>query len=122
MVSDEARETAGEVAMSSSLMQRLAEMMPKKATAMGTRPAVGYGSGTGVTPFEIHPIRMSADSFTHWLNGDLPKDESEMRAILWVFGEIICGDMEKRLNYTMKLQGELLNSLPPATVVLQRKG
>lgn len=91
------------------LMQRLKEIMPSKPkqTLSGD-----------MMRLEVHPIRMSADSFFHWLNNELPATEEEMLAVLWTFGELLCGQMETQLNLMMKSQGDLLATLPIQTTVL----
>lgn len=80
----------------SSLMKRLSEIMPKE------NPLVGHAEGASLRIVQ-HPIRQSADAFTRWLDGEFPSDERELNALLWTFGEILCGDMEKRINCAMNI-------------------
>ena len=88
----------------SLLMKRLAEIMPKKPET--------WNSVSSVMRVEMHPIRQSAESFLSWLGDDLPADRNEMLATLWVFGEILNGEMERMLNVSNRLQSDLLNTMP----------
>jgi hypothetical protein len=89
----------------SPLMKRLAEIMPKK-------PEPQYDPKQMMKPFEMHPIRMAAESFASWMNDDLPANREELRAMLWVFGEILNGQMERMLNESMRRNSDLLATLP----------
>lgn len=92
-----------------TLLQRLKEIMPKK-------PKKPW-DGKSLMQFEHHPIRQSADAFTGWIGKDMPKTTEELNAVLWVFGEILSGDMEKRYNYAMKGWTDAINLIPgPAWV------
>jgi hypothetical protein len=92
----------------SPLMKRLAEIMPKRAADRATDAKFGM-------PVELHPIRMSADSFASWIGDDLPADRNEMLATLWVFGEILDGEMERQMNTLMRLHGNLMDMMPIPT-------
>jgi hypothetical protein len=94
----------------SPLMKRLAEIMPKKPET--------WNSVSSVMRVEMHPIRQSAESFLSWLGDDLPADRNEMLATLWVFGEILNGEMERILNESNRLCGGLLATMPISTTVL----
>lgn len=92
-----------------NLLQRLKEIMPKK-------PEKPW-NGKSLMQFEHHPIRQSADAFTGWIGKDMPKTTEELNAVLWVFGEILSGDMEQRYNYAMKGWTDAINLIPgPACV------
>ena len=88
----------------SPLMKRLAEIMPK-------RPDNPW-DGKSMMHIDLHPIRMSADAFASWINDELPANDEELRAMLWVFGEILNGEMERMLNVSNRLQSDLLATLP----------
>ena len=88
----------------SHLMQRLAGIMPNNLE----KP----WDGKSMMHIEMHPIRQSAESFVHWLDDDLPEDKDEMIATLWVFGEILNGEMERMLNVSNRLQSDLLDAMP----------
>ena len=88
----------------SPLMKRLAEIMPKK-------PEPPW-DGKSMMHIDLHPIRMSADAFASWINDELPANDEELRAMLWVFGEILNGEMERMLNESNRLRGDLLRTLP----------
>jgi hypothetical protein len=90
--------------LDSPLMKRLAEIMPKKPDAPK--------KATQMMHIEMHPIRMSADSFTAWMKDDLPANREELRAMLLVFGEILNGHMERMLNESNRLRGDLLRTMP----------
>ncbi len=47
-----------------------------------------------------------------WLDGQFPADTGEMLALLWTFGELLCGQMEVQLNHAMRAQVDLLAKLP----------
>jgi hypothetical protein len=85
-------------------MKRLAEIMPKK-------PEPPW-DGKSMMHIDLHPIRMSADAFASWINDELPANDEELRAMLWVFGEILNGEMERMLNVSNRLQSDLLATLP----------
>ncbi len=94
----------------SPLMKRLAEIMPKKPE----RPK----KANEMMHFEMRPIRMAADSFTAWMGDELPANREELRAMLWVFGEILNGEMERMLNESNRLHGDLLRTMTIPTTVL----
>jgi hypothetical protein len=93
-------------------MKRLAEIMPKSAAANATSVPLSL-------KIELHPICQAAESFASYINDELPANSDELRAILWVFGEILNGEMERRLNYAIHAQNDLLNTLPLATNVVK---
>jgi hypothetical protein len=86
-------------------MKRLAEIMPKSAAEKATNP-------TFPMRIELHPIRQAADSFASWMNDDLPANKEELHAMLWVFGEILNGEMERMMNVNIRQIDSLLNSSP----------
>lgn len=88
----------------SPLMKRLAEIMPKK-------PEPKWDE-LGIMRFEMHPIRQSAEAFASWMGDELPANDEELRAMLWVFGEILNGHMERMLNDSSRLQSALLATMP----------
>jgi hypothetical protein len=75
-------------------MKRLTEIAPKPDPVWDTK-----------RPFylQVSPIRLTADSFISWLGDDFPTDQKELWAVLWVFGEMLCGGMEKQLNSYSKM-------------------
>src|ERR1700684_2817515 len=88
----------------SPLMKRLAEIMPKK-------PDVPRKANE-MMHIEMHPIRMTAESFASWMNDDLPADREELRSMLWVFGEILNGHMERMVNVSHRRMDDLLRFMP----------
>ena len=96
----------------SSLMKRLAEIMPKK-------PQPVWEPNQMMATFRVEPIRQHVDSFAAWMHDDLPTNSEELRAMLWTFGEILSGDMERRLNAMHKIADDLQRMLPPAPVVIE---
>ena len=88
----------------SPLMKRLAEIMPKKP-----EPIVNE---LGMSRFEMRPIRQTAESFASWMHDDLPANREELWAMLWVFGEMLNGEMERMLNVSNRLQSDLLATMP----------
>ena len=97
----------------SPLMKRLAEIMPKEAID----PALTLNS---MKSLRIHhrPIRQSAEAFASWMGDELPANYEELRAMLWVFGEILNGEMERMLNESNRLHGDLLRTMTIPTTVL----
>jgi len=91
-----------------TLMERLAEIMPK--VKKGDYFCIPEKI-TDCLRIETHPVRQSADAFTGWLEGQLPANEKELRAVLWTFGEILCGQMEKQLNEAIHRNADLLSTL-----------
>jgi len=96
--------------LDSPLMKRLAEIMPKKPETPKKANQMMH--------IEMHPIRQSAESFASWMHDDLPANREELRAMLWVFGEILNGEMERMLNESNRLRGDLLRTMPNPTTVL----
>ena len=96
----------------SPLMKRLAEIMPKKPE----QPK----KATQMMHIELHPIRMAADSFASWINDELPANDEELRAMLWVFGEILNGEMERMLNVSNRLQSDLLATMPIKSTIVDK--
>jgi hypothetical protein len=88
----------------SPLMKRLAEIMPKK-------PETRW-EGKSMMRIDMHPIRQSAEAFASWIHDDLPANREELRAMLWTFGEILNGHMERMLNDEAHLCADLLATLP----------
>jgi hypothetical protein len=83
--------------MANRLMQRLREIMPKRPDPPPTGKAM-------LQQPRHESIRLAADSFAHWLGEDWqPQDLDELRAILWVFGEITSGAMERQVNAALKV-------------------
>ena len=99
----------------SPLMERLWQVMPKELK----EPPKPHSYAE--LQFKVHPIRISAEVFTNFLGGELPANQEEMRAVLWTFGEILSGDMEKRLHEIMKIARELDNLRPAVPIVVKSK-
>lgn len=94
------------------LLDRLAEIMPKHVTT--PEP---LKEDELMRPFKDHLIRRHADAFTGWLNGALPKTHDEMTALLWTFGEIVHGELERRLDLHVKLNNDWLSKfIQPQTM------
>jgi hypothetical protein len=49
------------------------------------------------------------------MDDQLPTGREEMEAILWTFGEILCGAMETQLNHAMRTRADLVASMPIKT-------
>jgi|GEM_PF-6993295 hypothetical protein len=98
----------------SPLMKRLVEIMPKK-------PEQPW-DGKSLMHIEMHPIRQAADSFASWMNDDLPANKEELHAMLWVFGEILNGQMERMLNEKNRLMGDIISTHPFPGVVVKLSG
>lgn len=91
-----------------TLMEKLALLMPKKPEP----PQDGR-----MMRFDPEPIRRAAESFAHALNFDLPENQEELIALLWVFGEFIDGEMQKRERYYRDLVDKALAStIAPLTI------
>ena len=95
----------------SPLMKRLAEIIPKK-------PEPKWDGKQMMKPPEMRPIRMAADSFASCMGGDLPANDEELRAMLWVFGEILNGEMERMLNSSHQRHMDLLRTTAIPTTLL----
>ena len=83
------------------LMSKLEKLMPKK-------PEPTWTPGDGMFRIQCEPIRYHAEAFVHYLDKDLPVDGKELRDVLWVFGELLCGDMEKMVNVYMRHAEDLI--------------
>lgn len=92
----------------SPLMKRLAEIMPKK-------PEPKWEPNKLMLSIDYQPIRVAAESFASWMGDELPANREELRAMLWAFGEILNGEMERMLNVSNRLQSDLLATLPVPT-------
>jgi hypothetical protein len=90
----------------SPLMKRLAEIMPKK-------PEPKW-EGASIIPFRQDSIRRAADLFASWMGNErlFPANDEELLATLWVFGEMLNGEMERMLNVSNRLQSDLLATMP----------
>lgn len=88
----------------SRLMEKLGAVMPRKEPPM---------NATNLMMIEHHPIRLHAEAFAHFIGDELPSDARELRAMLWVFGEMLCGDMEQRLNWAMRTTCDAIAGTPP---------
>ena len=84
------------------LMLKLEKVMPKKPESTWKT------GGRMLYRVSYEPIRYSAESFVHYLDKDLPIDGKELRDVLWVFGELLCGDMEKMVNVYMRHAEDLI--------------
>jgi hypothetical protein len=93
-------------------MKRLAAIMPKKPEPPK--------DGKLAMRIEMNPIRQSAEAFASWIDDDLPTNIEEIIAMLWVFGERLNGEMERRLNHVMKLQEDLLATMPFSTSTIKQ--
>jgi hypothetical protein len=99
----------------SPLMKKLADIMPKELK----EPPKPHSFAE--LQFKLHPIRMAADSFTAFVGDDLPTNAQELRAMLWCFGEIVSGELEKRLNAAYKIAQELDAVRPSQPIVAESK-
>lgn len=97
----------------SPLMKKLAEIMPKSAAEKAT-------DLTFPMRIELHPIRQSADAFASWMGDELPTDRRELVSMLWVFGEILYGNMEGMLNESIRRQNDLLVTLPIKSSIFEK--
>lgn len=93
----QAYKTREDVGGPSPLMERLRSVAP------GEMFNVPWQGG-GTLRIETHPIREWAQSFTRWIFSNpaglaLPKNHEELTLLLWVFGVLVSGDLEKRINW-----------------------
>jgi len=95
----------------SPLMKRLAEIMPKK-------PEPKWEPNKLMLPIDYQPIRQSAEAFASWMGDELPANDEELRAMLWVFGEILNGQMERMLNDSHDRVMDLLRVTPMKTSMI----
>lgn len=93
----QAYKTREDVGGPSPLIERLRSVAP------GEMFNVPWQGG-GTLRIETHPIREWAQSFTRWIFSNpaglaLPKNHEELTLLLWVFGVLMSGDLEKRINW-----------------------
>ena len=101
--------------MQSRLMQKLEAAMPKRPEPKANTMRA--------TCFEHRPIKHAADTFFHGLGEDMPTTPEEVHAMLWVFGELLCGEMEKQVNYAMKLATDAAAcSIAPQVMIRTQAG
>ena len=98
----------------SPLMQRLAEIMPKNLKEER------WDGKSRLMTLDLHPIRMAAESFASWMGDELPANDEELRAMLWVFGEILTGHIERMLNVQLTQINDLLQVMPMPTMVVPK--
>jgi hypothetical protein len=80
-----------------------------------------YYSG-GADRITMRPIRLAADAFTDALKGSMPSTRKHLNAMLWMFGETLCGEMERRLNTQQRLIEDLHAAMPiKSTQISQEK-
>ena len=91
-----------------TLMERLAEIAPKREEKVCGEQKL--------TAFRYEPILLHAQLFANWVAEDLPKNQGELRDLLWVFGTQLSGDMEKRMNHAMNLANDMVNLRVPAII------
>lgn len=99
----------------SPLMKKLADIMPKELKEPPKRHTFAE------LQFKVYPIRIAADSFSAFIGDELPANREELRAMLWCFGEILSGDMERRLNAVNDIAHQLDALRPPKPIVVESK-
>lgn len=87
----------------SELYQKLREAMPKDVL----HPPEPKSSSDRMR-IQHHPIRSAAEQFAHSLRDTIPQDQEELQTTLWTFGELLFREMEKQLNYSMKLLNDVV--------------
>jgi hypothetical protein len=90
----------------SKLMDKLSEMMP---------PQPPPAPNAKMIAFQSSPIRAHAKAFAASMP-EMPKDHGELLAVLWVFGEQVSGDMERRMNYALKIANDAVGIAQPSPV------
>ena len=69
-----------------------------------------------MVPFKVDHIARMADAFTGAMD-EVPSNRLEMRDLLYVFGQVLDGHLQERLQYLTNLQLDALRySLPIMTV------
>ena len=59
--------------------------------------------GLTIKRIEVDRIAMSADSMAHAMEPILPSNTREMADLLYVFGKILDGEMQRYLNHLQRL-------------------
>jgi hypothetical protein len=93
------------------LVRKLVEMMPHKTPSQPDNV---------MAAFESEPIRRAAEAFAHVIEYELPKDRTELIALLWVFGEILDGDMRKMVARSERLSNDLLSAYPSPSYLIKK--
>ena len=88
--------------MPTPFLERLRKIFPPKET-----PPPDYSQPMMPT-LHREPIREIARSFANSIEHDLPNDYRELEALLWTFGEILNGEMERRLAHATKIAQDLI--------------
>jgi len=84
------------------LMSKLKQLMPE-------RPQPKEGA---MIHFDPQPIRRSAEAFAHAIDYNLPANQEELLALLWVFGELLDGHMEQHVKYLTQVADEAIACKP----------
>lgn len=82
-------------------MDKLAEIMPKK-------PEPDNSNIQRIAQINHEPIRRASEAFTGFMNGELPRNVEELVAMLWVFGEVNHGHLEKTVATYSKLANDAI--------------
>ena len=86
-----------------TFLERLRKIMPPKESKIADFT-------DGVMSIHREPIREIARSFANAIEKDLPSDERELEALLWTFGEVLSGEMERRLKHATGIVEEFIKS------------
>ena len=96
-------EMGGGVMSNPALVTKLLDAMPPEVLNP-PQPDTTLG---GLLAFQHQPIRHAAEVFAYQL-GELPTTQDEVQLLLWVFGEQMWRELERRLNHAMKGWGDAL--------------
>lgn len=88
----------------SELVKKLMAMMPESAV-----PKWDPKMATSIMPFKTEPIRHAAEVFANVIEYELPKDRTELIALLWTFGEILDGDLNRTLEHSQQIISDYLS-------------
>ena len=94
--------------MNKELCEKLRKMAPKE-------PEPKHGDG--MLRFDPKPILRAAESFAHVIDYGLPTDREELIALLWVFGEMLNGEMQRREKAMMSMVDDVVaTSIRPLVI------
>lgn len=113
----------GEMARRSALEKKLRHAMPEDKAEKNSISSQTATVAMLSRPLSLDPIRRAADNFAAYLDADIPLTNGELRDVLYVFGKVLDGEMERLLEVQRKLVMEMNRvALTPLTIAVDKEG
>jgi hypothetical protein len=88
--------------MTKKLKEKLIAIMPPEP------PPISWGDQR-MASIQANPVQRAAESFVGYLEGEMPQDARELRDVLFVFGKVLSGEVERQLNHMTNVAADALN-------------